>query len=130
MSGLAEILLLRGIAVSGSDAAANKKTEELQSLGAKIWIGHEAQNLDDVDVVVYSSAISAENVERMEAVRRGIRQVRRADFMAELLTDRTLVAVAGTHGKTTVTSMIASILDRSKAGSTRPCRRERSRIGK
>ncbi|MFI5202013.1 MAG: Mur ligase domain-containing protein, partial [Candidatus Kapaibacterium sp.] len=113
-SGLAEILLLRGITVSGSDAARSKKTEELESLGAKISIGHDANNIDDADVVVYSSAVSPDNVERVEAARRGIRLVRRAEFMGELLRDRTLVAVAGTHGKTTVTSMIASILIEAK----------------
>ncbi len=113
-SGLAEILLLRGITVSGSDVARSKKTEELESLGAKIWIGHNANNVNGADAVVYSSAVSRENVERMEAARRGIRLVRRAEFMGDLLRDRTLVAVAGTHGKTTVTSMIASILIEAK----------------
>ncbi len=113
-SGLAEILLLRGIPVSGSDAAQSKKTEELAALGAKIWIGHDANNINGADVVVYSSAVSQANVERVEAARRGIRLVRRAEFMGELLRDRTLVAVAGTHGKTTVTSMIASILIEAK----------------
>jgi UDP-N-acetylmuramate--alanine ligase len=113
-SGLAEILLLRGVAVSGSDAARSKKTEELEALGAKIWIGHDANNIDGADVIVYSSAVSPDNVERIEATRRGIRLVRRAEFMGELLQDRSLVAVAGTHGKTTVTSMIASILIEAK----------------
>ena len=110
MSGLAEILLLRGVAVSGSDVAATKKTEGLESLGAKIWIGHDAKNIEGADVVVYSSAVTPDNVERVAAIHQGARLVRRADFMAELLADRTLIAVAGTHGKTTVTSMIASIL--------------------
>ena len=114
MSGLAEILLLRGITVSGSDVAVSKKTEELKALGAKIWIGHDAKNIEHADVVVYSSAVTPDNVERVQATYSGIRLVRRADFMAELLADRTLVAVAGTHGKTTVTSMIASVLIESR----------------
>ncbi|HEX5315848.1 MAG TPA: UDP-N-acetylmuramate--L-alanine ligase [Candidatus Kapabacteria bacterium] len=113
-SGLAEILLLRGIAVSGSDAARSKKTEELEALGAKIWIGHDAHNIDGADVVVYSSAVRPDNVERMKAAHRGISLMRRAEFMGELLRDRALVAIAGTHGKTTVTSMIASILIEAK----------------
>src|SRR5580692_4070547 len=85
MSGLAEVLLMRGIAVSGSDASRNKKTNELTSLGATISIGHDAKNLDNADSVVYSSAIDPNNVERVEAERRGIRLVRRADFLGEIL---------------------------------------------
>ncbi len=114
MSGLAEILLLRGITVTGSDSVASAKTAELESLGAKVWVGHTASHIDNADLVVYSSAIRPENVERTEAIHRGIRLVRRADFMAEVLGDHALVAVAGTHGKTTVTSMIASILIEAK----------------
>ena len=110
MSGLAEILLMRGIVVSGSDTARNKKTDELASLGATISIGHDAKNLGDTDTVVYSSAIDPENVERLEAEQRGIRIVRRAEFLGEIIRDHMLIAVAGTHGKTTVTSMIASVL--------------------
>jgi UDP-N-acetylmuramate--alanine ligase len=110
MSGLAEILLMRGIVVSGSDAVQNKKTEELASLGATISIGHDAKNIEGADTVVYSSAIDTDNVERIEAVQRGIRIVRRADFLGEILRDHIVIAVAGTHGKTTVTSMIAAVL--------------------
>ena len=110
MSGLAEILLMRGIVVSCSDAARNKKTEELRSLGATISIGHDGKNLENADTVVYSSAIDSDNVERVEAAQRGIRIMRRADFLGNLLRDHIVIAVAGTHGKTTVTSMIASIL--------------------
>jgi UDP-N-acetylmuramate--alanine ligase len=110
MSGLAELLLMRGVDVSGSDTAHNKKTDELASLGASISIGHEAKNIDGADVVVYSSAINSDNIERVEAAQRGIRLVRRADFLGELLHDHMVIAVAGTHGKTTVTSMITSVL--------------------
>ncbi len=109
MSGLAEILLLRGVSVSGSDLAPNKKTAELEALGASIFIGHDAKHVEGSDVVVYSSAAASDNIERNAAATLGIRQVRRAEFMAELLKEHTVIAVAGTHGKTTVTSMIASI---------------------
>ena len=110
MSGLAEILLMRGIAVSGSDAAQNKKTGELASLGATISVGHDAKNVNGADTVVYSSAIDEHNVERIAAEQRSIRIVRRADFLGEIVRDHITIAVAGTHGKTTVTSMIAAIL--------------------
>jgi UDP-N-acetylmuramate--alanine ligase len=113
-SGLAEVLLLRGISVTGSDAARSKKTEELEALGATIHIGHAAENIGDAEIVVYSSAVALDNVERIEATRRGIRLVRRAEFMSELLRDHTVIGVSGTHGKTTVTSMIASILIEAK----------------
>ena len=113
-SGLAEILLLRGIPVSGSDVVENAKTEELRSLGATIFIGHNASHIGEADVVVYSSAVHPENPEYIEAKKRGIRLVRRADFMGELLADHKVIAIAGTHGKTTVTSMIASLLIEAK----------------
>ena len=113
-SGLAEILLMRGIRVSGSDLVRSQKTDELETLGASIKEGHKAEHIDGADVVVYSSAVHSENPELIEAIRRGIRTVRRAEFMAELLKDHKTIAVAGTHGKTTVTSMIASILIEAK----------------
>ncbi len=113
-SGLAEILLLRGIEVSGSDLVANAKTDELALLGATIHEGHAGQNVNGADIVVYSSAVHRDNPEYAEAVQRGVRILRRADFMAELLADHSVIAVAGTHGKTTVTSMIASILIEAK----------------
>ena len=112
MSGLAEVLLARRIEVSGSDVAESSKTKELQKLGAKITIGHSAKNLaHDTDLVVFSSAIKGQNnPEIVEAELRGIRTVRRADFLGELTRDQKTIAVAGTHGKTTTTSMIAHIL--------------------
>jgi UDP-N-acetylmuramate--alanine ligase len=113
-SGLAEILLLRGVQVSGSDLAQNAKTDELAALGAKIWVGHDAAHITDVDLVVYSSAVHPDNPEYIEAKERGIRLARRADFMGELLADHRVIAVAGTHGKTTTTSMIASIMIEAK----------------
>ncbi len=113
-SGLAEILLMRGVRVSGSDLMHNPKTAELEALGAVIRIGHEALHIENPDLVVYSSAVHKDNPELLEARRRGIRTLRRAEFMAELLRDHKVIAIAGTHGKTTVTSMIASILIEAK----------------
>jgi UDP-N-acetylmuramate--alanine ligase len=111
MSGLAEILLLRGVNVSGSDLTFSAKTEELTALGAQIYQGHSAEYIpESTDLVVYSSAVHPDNPEYQAAKLRGIRLVRRANFMRELLSDRKTIAIAGTHGKTTVTSMIASIL--------------------
>ncbi|HET6513328.1 MAG TPA: UDP-N-acetylmuramate--L-alanine ligase [Candidatus Kapabacteria bacterium] len=116
-SGLAEVLLARGVKVSGSDLAFSAKTKELIAQGASVTEGHNAENIaEDVDTVIYSSAVKkAKNVELEEAKQRGIRTVRRADFMGELLERSKTIAVAGTHGKTTTTSMIASILIEAKS---------------
>jgi UDP-N-acetylmuramate--alanine ligase len=116
-SGLAEVLLARGVKVTGSDLAFSAKTRELIAQGAQVVEGHHASNItEDVDTVVYSSAIKkARNAELEEAERRGIRTVRRADFMGELLQGFKTVGVAGTHGKTTTTAMIAAILLEAKA---------------
>ena len=112
MSGLAEILLERKMQVSGSDLAESEKTKELRKLGAKIFIGHKAENISkDTDLVIYTSAIkSGKNIEFEEAQNRGIRTIRRADYLGELTKDHKLIAIAGTHGKTTTTAMIAHIL--------------------
>ncbi|MEP7233741.1 MAG: UDP-N-acetylmuramate--L-alanine ligase [Ignavibacteriota bacterium] len=112
MSGLAEILLERGISVSGSDLTESDKIKVLRKLGAKISIGHDAKNIPpNTDQVIFTSAIrSQKNPEFEEALRRGIRTIRRAEFLAELTEGHKLIAVAGTHGKTTTTSMIAHIL--------------------
>src|SRR5258706_2156140 len=112
MSGLAEILLEWGEQVSGSDLTESEKTKELRKLGAKIYIGHKAENIPTgTERVIYTSAIIGHNnPEYEEALAKGIKTIRRADFLGELTKDHKLIAVAGTHGKTTTTSMIAHIL--------------------
>jgi UDP-N-acetylmuramate--alanine ligase len=111
MSGIAEILLDQGFTITGSDKVASEVTEHLESLGAKVYLGHNAKNVElDVDVVVYSSAITMENPEVVEALARKIPTVRRAEMLAELTRLKYSVGIAGTHGKTTTTSMISLIL--------------------
>ena len=110
MSGIAEVLLNLGFQVSGSDLATNTVTARLKAAGATVYQGHQKQNLIDADVVVVSSAVNESNPEVMEARARKIPVVPRALMLAELMRFRQGIAVAGTHGKTTTTSLIASIL--------------------
>lgn len=111
MSGIAEILLDQGFAISGSDLTRSEVTEHLASLGATIYVGHAAANLAHADVVVYSSAIKPnENPEVIAAMERKIPVIRRAEMLAELTRMKYNVSVAGTHGKTTTTSMIGLVL--------------------
>ena len=110
MSGIAEVLLNLGFQVSGSDLATNSVTARLKAAGATVYQGHQKQNLIDADVVVVSSAVNESNPEVMEARARKIPVVPRALMLAELMRFRQGIAVAGTHGKTTTTSLIASIL--------------------
>jgi len=110
MSGIAEVLVNLGFSVSGSDLAVNATTQRLVSLGAKVYQGHAAENLKDADVVVVSTAVSDTNPEVVEARMHNIPVVPRALMLAELMRFRQGIAVAGTHGKTTTTSLIASIL--------------------
>jgi UDP-N-acetylmuramate--alanine ligase len=111
MSGIAEILLDQGFGITGSDKIASEVTEHLESLGAKVYLGHSAKNVElDVDVVVYSSAVTMENPEVVEAMARKIPVVRRAEMLAELTRLKYSVGIAGTHGKTTTTSMISLIM--------------------
>lgn len=112
MSGIAEVLLTLGYQVQGSDAKASKITDRLASLGAQIFIGQSAQNLGEAAVVVISSAIRKENPELQEARQRKLPVVRRAEMLAELMRLRSNIAVAGTHGKTTTTTMVATLLDK------------------
>lgn len=110
MSGIAEVLLNLGYQVSGSDLASSDITERLVSLGATVYSGHAAENLQAVDVVVTSTAVRVENPEVTEAHRQKIPVIPRAEMLAELMRMKYGVAVAGTHGKTTTTSMVATIL--------------------
>lgn len=111
MSGIAEVLLNLGYKVQGSDMKASPITERLERLGARIFIGQAAQNLTDAEVVVISTAIKPGNPELDEARLRGLPVVRRAEMLAELMRLRSNVAIAGTHGKTTTTTMMAALLD-------------------
>jgi len=110
MSGIAEVLLSSGYAVSGSDLKSSPVTERLRKLGATIHEGHEAENVQGAHVVVVSSAVPADNVEIVEAHRLKIPVIPRAEMLAELMRLKYGIAVAGAHGKTTTTSMIASVL--------------------
>jgi len=111
MSGIAEILLDQGFKVSGSDKGLSEVTERLQKLGAVIYEGHKAEHVaDDVDALVYSSAVALDNPEVLEAQRRKIPVIRRAGMLAEVMRLKYGVGIAGTHGKTTTTSMISLVL--------------------
>ena len=110
MSGIAEVLCNRGYEVSGSDLADNATTRRLASLGIRVYTGHSAENVAKVDAVVVSTAVKADNPEVLAARERKIPVVPRAQMLAELMRMRQGIAVAGTHGKTTTTSLVASIL--------------------
>ncbi len=112
MSGIAEVLLNLGFQVSGSDLGKNVATQRLKQLGAKVYLGHAEQNLTDADVVVVSTAVKEDNPEVLAARARRIPVVPRAMMLTELMRLRQGIAVAGTHGKTTTTSLTASVLAR------------------
>jgi len=109
MSGIAEVLLNLGFKISGSDLNQNNVVKHLQELGANIVIGHAAENLTGVDVVVQSSAIGADNIEILTAQKHRIPVLPRAEMLAELMRSNKGIAVSGTHGKTTTTSLISSL---------------------
>ncbi|MEM6696112.1 MAG: UDP-N-acetylmuramate--L-alanine ligase [Pseudomonadota bacterium] len=111
MSGIAEVLLANGYAIQGSDLKASKITERLEQMGAKIFIGQRAENLDGAEVVVISSAIKPGNPELDAARENGYPVVRRAEMLAELMRLKSNVAIAGTHGKTTTTTLVSTLLD-------------------
>jgi UDP-N-acetylmuramate--alanine ligase len=111
MSGIAEIMLRLGYQVQGSDAKAGANTERLEKLGARVFIGHAAGQIEGAAAVVYSSAIKPGNPEMEAARATRIPLVRRAEMLAELMRAQDSVAVAGAHGKTTTTSMVAAVLD-------------------
>jgi len=110
MSGIAEVLLNQGFEVSGSDLAENAATRRLAGLGVRIVLGHQAENVAAADAVVVSTAVKADNPEVVAARRRKVPVVPRAQMLAELMRLKQGIAIAGTHGKTTTTSLIASIL--------------------
>jgi len=110
MGGIAEVLLNLGYEVQGSDLKANAVTQRLSRLGAKIFIGHAADNLGEADVVVVSSAVNRSNPEVAAALANRVPVVARAEMLGELMRFRYSIAVAGTHGKTTTTSLVASVL--------------------
>jgi UDP-N-acetylmuramate--alanine ligase len=116
MSGIARIMLDRGTKVSGSDSGASAALDELAALGARVHVGHSAGQLGDADTLVVSSAIRDSNPELAEARRRGLRVLHRAAALASLMFGRRVIAVTGTHGKTTTTSMIATVLLETGAG--------------
>ncbi len=111
MSGIAEVLLNHGYVVQGSDLKASRITRRLEKLGARVFVGQRAENLQGAEVVVISSAIKPGNAELDEAHRLGLPVVRRAEMLAELMRMKSNVAIAGTHGKTTTTTMVATLLD-------------------
>ena len=113
MSGIARIMLARGIGVSGSDAMPSALLDDLRANGARVHVGHAFANLADLgpgDTLVVSSAIRADNPELAEATRRGLRVMHRAAALASVMAGRRVIAVAGTHGKTTTTSMLTTVL--------------------
>lgn len=113
MSGIAEVLLNLGYKVTGSDVRATAITERLERLGATIYPRHDAQNVTGAHVVVTSSAVRPDNAEIQEAERRKVPVIPRAEMLAELARLKYSITIAGTHGKTTTTSMIATVLDRA-----------------
>ncbi len=114
MSGIAEVLLNLGYHISGSDVKPSPITERLGRMGAKVFEGHKAENIGDAQVVVISTAVRNDNPEVVEAIRRQVPVIPRAEMLAELMRLKYSVAIAGSHGKTTTTSMVATALNRAK----------------
>jgi len=110
MSGIAEVLHNMGFIVSGSDIGEGETVKRLKSMGVAVWLGHSKDHIGDAETLVYSSAITKDNEEVREALKRKIPVIPRAEMLAELMRLKFAIAVAGTHGKTTTTSMIAAIL--------------------
>ncbi len=110
MSGIAQLLLRRGIKVTGSDIKESRITQELKNQGAQIFIGHNPSNIKGASLIVYSSAIKEDNPEIIEARKAGIPLLKRAQALAKLMEDKTVITVAGSHGKTTTTSLASYLL--------------------
>ena len=111
MSGIAEVLINLGYTVQGTDASDNANVKRLRDKGAKVYVGHKAEHVDGAEVLVVSSAIKRDNPELVAAREKRLPVVRRAEMLAELMRLKSCVAVAGTHGKTTTTSLVAALLD-------------------
>ncbi len=111
MSGIAEVLINLGYTVQGSDASDNANVKRLRDKGAKVFVGHDAKHVDGADVLVVSSAIKRDNPELVAAREKRLPVVRRAEMLAELMRLKSCVAIGGTHGKTTTTSLVAALLD-------------------
>src|SRR5471030_2376204 len=111
MSGIAEVLANLGYTITGSDVSDSANVKRLRDKGIKVAIGHKAENIDGADVVVVSSAIKRDNAELVAARGKRLPVVRRAEMLAELMRLKSCVAIAGTHGKTTTTSLVAALLD-------------------
>lgn len=107
VSAIAEILLKQGYTVSGSDLSENNNTQRLAELGAQIFLGHDANHLGDADLIVYSSAVSEDNPEFVEARRRNLPLLKRGEWLAKLMKNKKVIAITGSHGKTTTTSILA-----------------------
>lgn len=118
MSGIAEVLVDLGYNVSGSDLNSSPVTENLKQKGAEVFIGHRAENISGATIIIYSSAIDTKNPEVMKAQELQIPMIRRAEMLAELMRLKTGIAIAGSHGKTTTTSLIATIFQEAKLDPT------------
>ena len=128
MSGIAEVLINLGYKVQGSDASDNANVKRLRDKGASVFVGHDAAHLGEAAVVVVSTAIKRDNPELTAARARRIPVVRRAEMLAELMRLKQCVAIAGTHGKTTTTSLVATLLDAGGPRSDRHQRRHHQRL--
>ena len=110
LSAMARVLLERGEKVSGSDRQLSPLAADLQAAGATVYIGHAAEQISGADVVVRSSAVPEDNVEVLAAQQAGIPVLRRIDYLAQLIDERPTIGIAGSHGKTTTTALVASLL--------------------
>ena len=119
LSAIAEILLSRGYNVTGSDMKESDMTANLAGKGARIFIGHRAENVADADLIVYSAAVGMDNPELKEAEEKRIPAITRAEMLGVLMDEyKNSIAISGTHGKTTTTSMVSLILDNAKTDPT------------
>ncbi|HSP88584.1 MAG TPA: Mur ligase domain-containing protein, partial [Ignavibacteriaceae bacterium] len=118
MSGIAEILLTQGFEISGSDKSLSEVTNRLKDLGIKIYEGHSAENVKEVDVLVYSSAVMVDNPEVQAAISKKIPVIKRSEMLAETMRLKYGIGIAGTHGKTTTTSMVGLTLTEGKIDPT------------